>query len=233
MVLEYPIYTHSQRTNAQTGSAGHACGRRLRAGAGKIRLHGPLHRRSPPGRDDPAGAAPPRRRRFDMKPISTSTLGMSAAFSTTKPAWRAGFCSSGKSWPNSPTTLRAMRAEPTRVSCRTRLARMRATSGGALRTPGRRSGRRRSPAAPGRRSARRRRCRRGYRRWRRARRGRRCASACIDTNNAAPLRWAIATRSSSGMNTSLVAGQFHPVAAAASRNWRCNSWAVASATCFS
>ena len=51
-----------------------------------------------------------------MNPISTSTLGMSAAFSTTKPAWRAGFCSNVTSPPNAPTRPRAIRAEPVRVS---------------------------------------------------------------------------------------------------------------------
>ena len=67
-----------------------------------------------------------------MKPISTSTLGMSAAFSTTKPACRSGFGSIGRSLSRLPTRLRASRLEPIRVSRRTRLARMRATSGEAL-----------------------------------------------------------------------------------------------------
>ena len=82
-----------------------------------------------PARDGAGAAVPPHRRGLDMNPISTSTLGMSAAFSTTKPACRSGFGSIGRSWSRLPTRLRAIRTEPTRVSCRTRLARMRATSG--------------------------------------------------------------------------------------------------------
>ena len=65
-----------------------------------------------------------------MNPISTSTLGMSAAFSTTNPACRAGLVQQRHlARRRLPTTPCASRAEPMRVSCRTRLARMRATSG--------------------------------------------------------------------------------------------------------
>ncbi len=64
-----------------------------------------------------------------MNPISTSTLGMSAAFSTTNPAWRSGLGSIGTLRSRLSTRLLARRVDPTLVSRRTRLARMRATSG--------------------------------------------------------------------------------------------------------
>ena len=71
-----------------------------------------------------------------MNPISTSTLGMSAARSTMNPAWRDGCVSRPTPDPRDPTTFRAMRTEPDRVSYRTRLPRMLAMAGGMSRKLG-------------------------------------------------------------------------------------------------